>query len=159
MDVLDPFDYENVDLIRKTIERYRESYQKYEPVCERKCVFKPMIVASESRAGRATQTLYLVQRQLIRMIRDPLVLKAKLAESLFIAFWYGLMYWRSENPYTVTDYQYSWGQIKDINVRNEANFILFFIYYRAPYPCFFSYFRRYCAFFLLILIRLIWPKK
>ena len=63
------------------------------------------------------QVKTLIWRQMLRMVRDPLAVKAKMIECLVIAIWYGLLYWRPNNPWTNSNYEYNWSQVIDINVR------------------------------------------
>jgi len=70
---------------------------------------------------RFGQVRTLVWRQFVRMIRDPLAVKAKLMEMLFIAIWYGVLYHRADNSFSNDDFRYTWTQVKDINVNNRTN--------------------------------------
>ena len=59
------------------------------------------------------------------MIRDPLAVKAKLCECVFIAIWYGMLYWRRDNTWSNETFQYSWAQIRDINVGGIYSSLIF----------------------------------
>lgn len=121
VDLLDPYNPKNHDFIDECIKKYKCSTAAsvdssvdnidYEVKCDVSS-YKTNDRPSWSRQVRA-----LVWRQYVRMFRDPLAIKAKIVECLFIAFWYGAMYYRADNPFTDDDYKYTWSQVKDINVR------------------------------------------
>lgn len=119
VDLLDPYNPKNHDFIDECIKKYKCSTAAsvdssvdnidYEVKCDVSS-YKTNDRPSWSRQVRA-----LVWRQYVRMFRDPLAIKAKIVECLFIAFWYGAMYYRADNPFTDDDYKYTWSQVKDIN--------------------------------------------
>ncbi|CAG5079727.1 Oidioi.mRNA.OKI2018_I69.PAR.g9340.t1.cds [Oikopleura dioica] len=115
LDILDPNNAENEDFISSAVDLQRSKIKLSIKNDEKLDNLDYLNLRPINEVGRISQTCILIRRQLARMIRDPLAVKAKLCECIFIAIWYGMLYWRRDNAWSNETFQYSWAQIRDVN--------------------------------------------